>query len=125
MSALQSVPDEVAAHEDADVDQPVAWRRRLPSPWVGVAALAVLGATAVGLRWAARPPATIENVRMGPGGWVSLKNVPGVRPSPDASRPWWAKALGAERVNERLAPTADSVLTRAGLLRALRKESTA
>ena len=122
VSALRAVPE--TRTTAADVDEPAAWRRRLPSAWVGVAALAVVGATAVGLRWASRPPASIENVRMGPGGWVSLRNVPGVRlPTGDPSRPWWAKVLRAERVNEELQPEATSVLSRARRLHVLRRTS--
>lgn len=58
-----------------------------------VAALAVAGATAVGLRWAARP-AAVRTISMGPGGWVSFK---GAKPPPlGPRRPWWAVLLRAQ-----------------------------
>lgn len=58
-------------------------------------ALAVGGATAVGLRWAARPTA-IRRITMGPGGWVSVRGTkPPVAPG---SRPLWARALHAYRL---------------------------
>jgi hypothetical protein len=60
---------------------------------LAVAALAVMGATAVGLRWAARPPA-VRTISMGPGGWVSFK---GAQPPPlGPRRPWWAVLLRAQ-----------------------------
>lgn len=60
---------------------------------IAVGALAVAGATAVGLRWAARP-AAVRTITMGPGGWVSFK---GVRPPPlGPRRPWWAVLLRAQ-----------------------------
>jgi hypothetical protein len=59
---------------------------------IAVNALAVAGATAVGLRWAARPPA-VRTITMGPGGWVSFK---GAKPPPlGPRRPWWAVLLRA------------------------------
>jgi len=59
-----------------------------------VAALAVAGATAVGWRWAGRPPA-VRSITMGHGGWVSFK---GAQPPPvTAPRPWWAHLLRAQR----------------------------
>ena len=52
-------------------------RRRDPDPDLGAAyagiavgALAVLGATAVGLRWAARPP--VRTLTVGPG-WITYR----------------------------------------------------
>jgi hypothetical protein len=62
---------------------------------LAVAALAVVGATAVGWRWAGRP-ARIGPITMGPGGWVSVK---GARPPADpGNRPWWARLLRAYRL---------------------------
>jgi hypothetical protein len=62
---------------------------------LAIAALAVTGATAVGLRWAARPT-TIRRITMGPGGWVSVRGAkPAVAP---AARPWWARLLRAYRL---------------------------
>jgi|1186.fasta_scaffold437256_2 hypothetical protein len=62
---------------------------------VAVAAMAVTGATAVGLRWAARP-SSIGRIAMGPGGWVSVR---GAKPPLDpADRPWWARLLHAYRL---------------------------
>jgi hypothetical protein len=75
----------------------VRWVDARPSPVsaVAVAALAVGGATAVGLRWAARPT-TIRRITMGPGGWVSVR---GARPPlRSGSRPWWARLLHAYRL---------------------------
>jgi hypothetical protein len=73
-------------------------RSPLPPAQAGalvIAALAVLGASAVGWRWAARP-ARIGPITMGPGGWVSVK---GARPPADpGARPWWAKMLRAYRL---------------------------
>ena len=61
---------------------------------IAVGALAVAGATAVGLRWASRPAAPRE-ISMGPGGWVSFK---GLAPPPiEPRRPWWAVLLRAHR----------------------------
>ena len=64
--------------------------------WGGLAvgALAVAGATAVGLRWAGRPAAP-RTITMGPGGWVSFKGLP--RPRVGPRRPWWAVLLRAQR----------------------------
>ena len=61
---------------------------------IAVGAMAVAGATAVGLRWASRPAAPRE-ISMGPGGWVSFK---GLAPPPiEPRRPWWAVLLRAHR----------------------------
>ena len=61
---------------------------------IAVGALAVAGATAVGLRWASRPAAP-KTITMGPGGWVSFK---GLTPPPiRRRRPWWAVLLRAQR----------------------------
>jgi hypothetical protein len=61
---------------------------------IAVGALAVAGATAVGLRWASRPAAP-KTITMGPGGWVSFK---GLKPPPvGPRRPWWAVLLRAQR----------------------------
>jgi hypothetical protein len=60
-----------------------------------VAALAVTGATAVGWRWAGRPPA-VRTITMGPGGWVSFKGAK--PPALDAPRPVWARLLRAQPV---------------------------
>jgi hypothetical protein len=81
-----------------DAAQPTRTGKDLPPAQAGalaVAALAVVGATAVGWRWAARP-ARIGPITMGPGGWVSVK---GARPPADpGDRPWWAKLLRAYRL---------------------------
>ena len=62
---------------------------------LAIGALAVVGATAVGWRWAGRP-ARIGPITMGPGGWVSVK---GARPPADpGDRPLWAKLLRAYRL---------------------------
>ena len=81
------------------VEQRVRWQpsRRRATADTALAALAVLGATAVGLRWAARP-AAVRSIAMGPGGWVSFK---GQRPARDLRRPWWAVALRAQPLTER------------------------
>jgi hypothetical protein len=63
--------------------------------WQPVVWGAVLGATAVGLRWAARPQA-VRTITMGPGGWVSFKGAAGTVPSPSGRRPWWALVLRAQ-----------------------------
>ena len=69
---------------------------RPPTHAWAVAALAVVGATAVGWRWAGRP-GTVRTITMGPGGWVSFK---GVKPPPlTAAKPWWAHVLRAERLH--------------------------
>jgi hypothetical protein len=62
---------------------------------LGLGAFAVAGATAVGLRWAARP-AAVRSISMGPGGWVSFKGVK--QPHPAGPRPWWAVLLRARPV---------------------------
>ncbi len=61
---------------------------------IAVGALAVAGATAVGLRWADRPAAP-RTITMGPGGWVSVKGLTPPRVGPP--RPWWAVLLRAQR----------------------------
>ena len=61
---------------------------------IAVGALAVAGATAVGLRWASRPAAP-RTITMGPGGWVSFKGLKPPRTGPP--RPWWAVLLRAQR----------------------------
>ena len=81
----------------ADVAPPDPSARPVPSDRTDAAlalgALAVLGGTAVGLRWAARPPA-VRTITMGPGGWVSFK---GLKPPPlGPRRPWWAVLLRAQ-----------------------------
>lgn len=66
--------------------------------WSGVVALAVVGATAVGWRWASRPPA-VRTISMGPGGWVSFKNSKGKAPRTlPGRRPRWARLLRAQRL---------------------------
>jgi hypothetical protein len=74
-----------------------SWRE-MPPAQAGalvVAAMAVTGATAVGLRWATRP-ARIGPITMGPGGWVSVR---GAKPPADpGDRPLWARLLRAYRV---------------------------
>jgi hypothetical protein len=61
---------------------------------IAVGAMAVAGATAVGLRWASRPAAP-RTISMGPGGWISFK---GLTPPPiSPRRPWWAVLLRAQR----------------------------
>jgi hypothetical protein len=86
---LPAVPPQAAA---------AAGWRAIPPVQAGalaVAALAVIGATAVGLRWAARP-ARIGPITMGPGGWVSVK---GARPPADpGDRPLWARLLRSYRL---------------------------
>ncbi len=63
---------------------------------IAVGALAVAGATAVGLRWASRPAAP-KTITMGPGGWVSFK---GLTPPPvGPRRPRWAVLLRAQRIS--------------------------
>ena len=64
---------------------------------LAVAALAVAGATAVGLRWAARPQA-VRTITMGHGGWVSFKGTPPPTPRQGGHRPWWAVLLRAQRL---------------------------
>ncbi|MFI2667451.1 hypothetical protein [Micromonospora carbonacea] len=66
---------------------------------------AATGALAVGLVTAAvavvasrrRPPA-IGTVRMGPGGWVSLRGVRAPALRSTGPRPWWAHVLRAHRL---------------------------
>ena len=72
--------------EAACSDRPVAYCA------LALGALAVAGATAVGLRWAARP-AAVRSISMGPGGWVSFKGLK--QPRPAGPRPWWAVLLRA------------------------------
>lgn len=74
----------------------VRWTPFRPPRTTGpvLASLAIAGATAVGWRWAGRPPA-VRTITMGPGGWVSFK---GLKPAHvDAPRPWWTRLLRAER----------------------------
>ena len=65
---------------------------------VAVGALAVVGATVVGWRWAGRPP-SVRTVTMGPGGWVSFKGT--TAPPLRSRRPWWAVLLRAVPVRPR------------------------
>jgi hypothetical protein len=62
----------------------------------GLARLAVVGATLVGVAAATRrPSARVDRLSMGPGGWVSFRGVP----APKAERrPWWAVLLRAHRI---------------------------
>ena len=71
--------------------------RRLGPAYAGIAvgAMAVAGATAVGLRWASRPAAP-RTITMGPGGWVSFRGLPPPRTGRQG-RPWWAVLLRAHR----------------------------
>lgn len=62
---------------------------------MALGALAVAGATAVGLRWASRPAAP-RTITMGPGGWVSFKGLTARSVGP--RRPWWAVLLRARRL---------------------------
>ncbi|MFB9237814.1 hypothetical protein ACFFWC_20010 [Plantactinospora siamensis] len=69
---------------------------------VGAAAGAIGAlAVAVSVATAARRPPAVGSVRMGPGGWVSLRGVPApvLRPAP--SRPWWARLLRAHPLDGR------------------------
>ncbi|RKN40192.1 hypothetical protein [Micromonospora endolithica] len=74
--------------------RPVVDPDQLLAAAAGVLGLGLLaaGAAVVARR---RAPA-IGSVRMGPGGWVSLKGLP--LPAPRAPRPWWARALRARRL---------------------------
>ncbi|MFR9776159.1 hypothetical protein ACL02O_08860 [Micromonospora sp. MS34] len=69
---------------------------RLVAAAAGAIAVAVLAAAGVAV--ARRKPPAIGTVRMGPGGWVSLRGVrpPSLRPEP--GRPWWARVLRARRL---------------------------
>ncbi|MFJ8580871.1 hypothetical protein [Micromonospora sp. NPDC093277] len=60
-------------------------------------AFAVAALTAAVAVAARRRPPTIGTVRMGPGGWVSLRGArtPALRPD---RRPWWARLLRARRL---------------------------
>lgn len=69
--------------------------------------LALCAVAAVGLvtagtlaRAGRRHGPSIGSVRMGPGGWVSLKGSPApmLRPARDTARPWWARLLRAHRL---------------------------
>ncbi|MEU7872945.1 hypothetical protein [Dactylosporangium sp. NPDC049140] len=62
---------------------------------------AAVGATAtVAVAWSRRGRGpSIGSVRMGPGGWVSLKNArPSALRADRSARPWWARLLRAHRV---------------------------
>ena len=59
--------------------------------------VALAAAAGVALR---RRPA-IGTVTMGPGGWVSLKRTAGCAPRSAENRPWWARLLGANRLEAR------------------------
>jgi hypothetical protein len=67
---------------------------------VASAATAVLIAAAAAAGAAARRGPSIGAVRMGPGGWVSLRHsiAPTLRAAPPAGRPWWARVLHARRL---------------------------
>ncbi|MFD6662891.1 hypothetical protein ACFWDK_11050 [Micromonospora chalcea] len=60
-------------------------------------AFAVAALTAAVALWSRRRPPSVGTVTMGPGGWVSLRGVPGPRLRPD-DRPWWARVLRARRL---------------------------
>lgn len=64
-------------------------------------AVAALGGAAAALLAARRRPAVIRTVTMGPGGWLSLKGLPGAVPPvvPGGHRPWWARVLRAHRLS--------------------------
>ncbi|MFY1632894.1 hypothetical protein ACN27F_06325 [Solwaraspora sp. WMMB335] len=76
--------------------RPVIATDRILRTALAVAALAALAAT-VATR---RRPAAIQTVSMGPGGWLSLKGVPGRAPAVRSGgrRPWWAHLLRADRL---------------------------
>ncbi|MDG4786700.1 hypothetical protein O7626_12290 [Micromonospora sp. WMMD1102] len=57
--------------------------------------LAAAVVTAVVVR--RRPAPAVGGIRMGPGGWVSLKGVPAPGLT-SAGRPWWARILRAHRL---------------------------
>ncbi|MFG2058036.1 hypothetical protein ACGFI9_28835 [Micromonospora sp. NPDC048930] len=60
-------------------------------------AFAVAALTAAVAVVARRRPPAINTVRMGPGGWVSLRGVPAPALKP-GRRPWWARLLRARRL---------------------------
>ncbi len=61
-------------------------------------AFAVAALTAAVAVAARRRPPAIGTVRMGPGGWLSLRGVRQPPPHPD-DRPWWARVLHAHRLH--------------------------
>lgn len=71
-----------------------------------LAAVSVTGVVAVTVAVAGavaavrRPPGpAIRTVSMGPGGWISLRGLPAVRPRTAVpARPWWARLLRAHRL---------------------------
>jgi len=63
--------------------------------WYAVAGLA---GAALTLAAARRRGPSIGSVRMGPGGWVSLKAAAPRRLLPQRRRPWWARLLRAHRL---------------------------
>ncbi|MEV4703090.1 hypothetical protein [Actinoplanes sp. NPDC049316] len=67
---------------------------------LGVAALATvaLTATALGAAVALRRHPTIGSVSMGHGGWVSLRTTAAPPLRSATPRPWWARALKANRL---------------------------
>jgi hypothetical protein len=63
----------------------------------GVVATALVAAAAVGVAALRRPPA-IGSVRMGHGGWISVKGAPLPALRSAAPRPWWARLLRAREL---------------------------
>lgn len=78
----------------------VRYRRVIdPDQFVAAAAgaFAVAALTATVAVVARRRPPAINSVRMGPGGWVSLRGAPAPALTP-ARRPWWTRLLRARRL---------------------------
>ncbi|MGY1593585.1 hypothetical protein ACI79D_16550 [Geodermatophilus sp. SYSU D00708] len=88
-------------------DGRVRWRPAVDVTRVITTAEVVVGGVLVARRLAARPSGARAVVRMGPGGWVSMKGgAVAVRPArrlwrrtrpapPARRRPWWARLLAA------------------------------
>lgn len=82
----------------------VRYRPVVSADRIAVTVLAAAALTAVSAGMAAvaarRRPPTVRTITMGPGGWVSLKGLPGAAPRvvADGRRPWWARMLRARRL---------------------------
>ncbi|MEQ4304687.1 hypothetical protein ABNF97_25460 [Plantactinospora sp. B6F1] len=62
-----------------------------------VLAAVVFAAAVTAVAASRRSGPSVGSIRMGPGGWVSLKGVPAPALTP-TRRPWWARVLRARRL---------------------------
>ncbi|WFE27769.1 hypothetical protein O7623_00695 [Solwaraspora sp. WMMD791] len=81
--------------------RPVVAADRIAATVLAATVLTAVSAGVAAVAASRRRPPTVRSITMGPGGWVSLKGLPGAGPRvvADGHRPWWARMLRARRLS--------------------------